>query len=95
MEERNIIVRYIDALPQIFFWELDEFLIVFILAGIGIFIERLTFMLLTGIACAYILGKFKSTKVEGFFIHFLYWHGIPVIRSPKLPKSYIRQYLGF
>ncbi len=95
MEERNIIVKYLDSLPQIFFWELDEFLVVFFLAGIGIFLEKLTLMLGIGIAVAYILSKFKATKIEGFFIHFLYWHGIPIINSKRLPDSFIKKYLGF
>jgi conjugal transfer pilus assembly protein TraL len=82
------IARYIDDPPSFFFWELDEVVVFAVFIGAGIFIHSLFVFLVTGTGSAYILGKVKQSRSEGFFLHMLYWHGIIPLRG--CPPSYFR-----
>jgi len=85
------IPRYIDDPPQIFFWEIDEFIVFSCCFGLGILIDRAGILTLAGIAASYILARIKSGRADGFFLHVLYWHfGLPL---RGVPPSHIRTYI--
>jgi conjugal transfer pilus assembly protein TraL len=75
------IARYIDDQPAIFFWEMDEIIVFTLFTGIGIFFNSLFMMIIIGAVGAAVLGKFKNTQSEGFFLHFLYWYGVFPLRG--------------
>jgi conjugal transfer pilus assembly protein TraL len=82
------IARYIDDPPSFFLWEIDEVVVFALFIGIGIFLHSLLVFMAIGTASAYLLGKVKQTRAEGFFLHMLYWHGILPLRG--CAPSYFR-----
>lgn len=77
------IPRYIDSIPQIFFWELDEFLILASCFGVGIFLGGMNTVL--GIVVGFIAsGQFKKYKAGGLagqLNHLCHWKNIFNINS--------------
>lgn len=85
------IARYIDDPPQIFFWEIDEFVVFGACFSLGIMSNAPTVMIILGCVLAYLLQRVKAGRSDGFFLHVLYWHvGMPL---KGCPPSYIRSYV--
>ena len=70
------IPHYIDAQPQIFFWELDEFVPIFALMGVGIATDTLTPLIPLMFVFSNLFQKFKSSQMEGVLMHLVYWYGV-------------------
>lgn len=85
------IPRHIDDPPSMFLIEVDELVLFSLFLGLGILIGAAVTLSAVGCFSAYILSKVKHTKAEGFFEHFLYWHGILFIK--KTPASYMREFI--
>lgn len=71
------IPRYIDAQPQLFFWELDEALVFFGCMGVGVAIGGL-YLVLMMVAGYFAVGQFKRFKngqMDGILQHLAYWSG--------------------
>lgn len=77
------IPRYIDSAPQIFFWEIDEFMILATCLGVGILFGGLNTLI--GMVAGFILvGQFKRYKSDGLpgqLNHFFHWRNILNINS--------------
>jgi len=85
------IARHIDDPPQIFFWEVDEFVVFGSCFTLGIMSGTPTVMILTGIVLAYLLARVKAGRSDGFFLHILYWYaGLPL---KGCPPSYHRTFI--
>ena len=83
--------RYIDDPPQIFFWEIDEFVVFGACFSLGIMSGALTVLTVLGVFLAYLLSSVKAGRSDGFFLHILYWHvGMPL---KGCPPSHIRTYI--
>ncbi len=80
--------RYIDDPPGLFFWDMDQVVVFSTTMGAGIFMHMLFWCLLMGTGSAWLLGKVKGTRSEGYFLHVLYWHGLLPLRGT--PPSHIR-----
>lgn len=85
------IPRYLDDPPSLFWWDVDEIIIVSIFFAIGIATNTLTYLLSLGFLVGYILRKVKQQQSDGFFLHSLYWLGVFPIK--KCPPSYIKTYI--
>lgn len=85
------IPRYMDSLPQIGWWELDELIVLILCGFIGIVTRQLTSLLLVGLACTLIISKVKTGKSDGFIFHFAYWYGIPGFGLPLGPEGPVRE----
>ncbi len=70
------IPHYIDAQPQILFWELDECAPVIALLGIGVGTDTLSLCFPFMIAFSYLFKHFKASQMEGILMHLVYWYGI-------------------
>jgi conjugal transfer pilus assembly protein TraL len=82
MEEVEI-PRYQDSQTQLFFWEVDEFVISVGLFGVGIITDNLTISLIAMYLVSSGLRQVKSTSLEGALKHLLFWFG--VIGLNKMP----------
>ena len=86
------IPRYIDAAPQIFFWEIDEFMILAACFGAGIMFGGLN--TLFGIVSGFFLvGQFKKYKQDGLpgqLNHYFHWKNILSL-NPTFPRSGVRR----
>ena len=80
------ISRYMDDLPQIAFWELDEFIPVYAAIGLGIINGSLFTTVMVGVIISKIISKAKQSRIRGYFIHYLYWYGF--ISFKGFPNPY-------
>lgn len=90
---KNIkIPRYIDSIPQIFFWEIDEFLILATCFGIGIVFGGLNtvFGIVGGFFAASAFKKYKDGGLAGQLNHLFHWKNIMNINS-AFPRSGVRR----
>ena len=84
------IPRYIDDQPTFLFWDVDEIIVICICIIVGMIIGKLTYLLLSGLVLSKGLGKLKQNKSEGYFMHVLYWYGVPM---KGVPPSYMRSFV--
>ncbi len=85
------ILRYLDNPPQIAWWELDELIVLILCGFIGILTRHLTFLLIVGLVCTFMISTLKSGKSDGFIYHCAYWYGIPGFDLPLGPQETIRE----
>jgi len=85
------IARYIDDPPQIFFWQIDEFIVFASCFGLGLMAGSPTTLIAIGVTLSYFLGRIKAGQADGFFQHILYWHAGLSLKG--CPPSYIRSYI--
>ncbi|MFH0810111.1 MAG: type IV conjugative transfer system protein TraL [Pseudomonadota bacterium] len=93
MDELEIprIPRYLDSMPQILFWELDDmmFLVSGVFMGIGTG-HVLIGMLLGALATRY-YARAKEQHLPGYLVHWLYFRaGLSPVRS--LRPGWIREF---
>lgn len=89
----TFIPRYMDALPQILWWELDELVILFLSFFLGLITRQLTTLLIVGVISTFILAKLKNGKSDGFIFHLAYWYGIPSFAIKGVPSGAIREFV--
>ena len=85
------ISRYIDDPPQIFFWELDEFIVFGTCFSIGTITGVPTVMITLGVVLAYLLSRVKAGRSDGFFLHVLYW--VAGLNLKSCLPSHFRSYI--
>lgn len=88
MSQSKAIPRYIDSIPQIFFWEFDEFIVMLTGLSLGIVVGGL-YSLLGTVAGVYAASAFKSYKADGLpgqLSHIAHWNNIININD-EFPNS--------
>ena len=77
------IPRYIDSIPQIFFWEIDEFIILVSCFGVGILLGGLNTILgmVFGFFAANFFKTYKAGGLPGQLNHLFHWKNIFNINS--------------
>lgn len=68
------IPNYLDDPQQILFWEFDEFILIAIAFGIGIIVDYLGVLTLSGLISIRFYRKIKDRQANGFLLHILYWY---------------------
>ncbi|MFA5922714.1 MAG: type IV conjugative transfer system protein TraL [Methylococcaceae bacterium] len=89
------IPNYLDDPPQILFWEFDEFILLAIMFGVGIMVNYLAVMTVTGLVGIKFYRKIKDRQANGFLLHTLYWYaGFGCSESPPTskPLAFIRRF---
>lgn len=90
---RTQIPRYLDSLPQVLWWELDEFILFIVCLMVGIFTRYLWEFTLIGCVSVWAMGKVKGGQSEGFILHMFWWYGIPGFMLEFGPSSEIGEFL--
>ena len=69
------IPRYIDSMPMLFFWELDELSVSF---SFGVFLGGFNTMfgLIAGLFFVNVFRKYKAGGLPGQLNHILHWNNI-------------------
>jgi len=85
------IPRYLDSLPQILFWELDDMM--FLVTGV--FLGMLTGQVLAGMLLGALgtrsYARAKEKHLPGYLIHWLYFRGgLSPVRG--LPPGWAREF---
>lgn len=89
------IPRDIDSQIQILFWELDEFLVFFVLFGVGIVLRG--WATLVGLVAGYyavkFFKKFKEGGLDGALAHIFYgWGVMPLNKIYEDGMARVRYY---
>lgn len=86
------IPRYIDSTPQLFFWELDEFVILMASLSIGVVVGGLYTVLGLGIGfyLVHIFKRYKDGGLPGQLNHIAHWHNAVNINS-RFPNGGVRR----
>ncbi len=83
MSTRGTMPRHIDSQPQIFWWEMDEFLAAFMVFGIGVIVGR--WVALLGLAGAWVvvraMRRWKEGELDGGLPHIIYSFGVHAIND--------------
>lgn len=83
------IPRYIDDLPQILWWEIDEVCLFAGLFVIGIILGSTAIGFISGIAATYLLQKLKAGRGAEYLMHWGYWNGLIGLK----PESYHEEFV--
>ena len=88
MTQNKPIPRYIDNIPQVFFWEFDEFIVFLACLSLGIVVGGLYSLLgvALGIYAASALKTYKDDGLPGQLSHLAHWNNLININS-EFPKS--------
>lgn len=89
------IPNYIDDPQQILFWEFDEFILLAIAFGVGIMVNYLSVLILSGLAGIKLYRHIKDRQANGFLLHALYWYaGLGDDETPpnSRPLAFIRRF---
>jgi len=78
-----------DDPMKLFFWEIDEIIVISAFCFIGIIIDMFLSLGLLGMGMSYLLTRVKKSSSEGVMLHFLAWHGFYNLKG--CPKSYIKE----
>lgn len=72
------IPRHIDDQPQVFFWELDEFIVAGTCFAVGVLMGGWFTVVSMGLAWAVVkrFRRYKSGQMEGVLHHILYASGV-------------------
>jgi len=88
MEERNI-PKYLNAQPQILWWDLDEFIVLLLFTGLGIVANHQFIGTIIGILAMKAYSKLSTIKHPGFIKHFAYSLGIYGIK--EIPEYWVKE----
>ena len=91
MEEKgHYLPKYLNALPQVLWWEFDELMFLIVFTGIGIMANAQ----FTGAAIGFLAMKayssLKKKKQPGFLKHYLYKLGLYGVKG-KYPEYWIKE----
>lgn len=86
------IPRYIDSTPQLFFWEIDEFMILAASLGFGILIGGVyTFLgVIMGLFIVNMFKRYKDGGLPGQLNHLFHWHNL-INLNKRFPNSGVRR----
>lgn len=91
--KRIEIPRHADEPPHLLLWSVDEIGPILIGMVVGILLRQMAICLLLGLLMTKYYKRFRDNNPDGFFLHYLYWTGIPVSKSKQFVNPFIRNFL--
>ena len=88
--EKKYIPKYLNAEPQILWWDLSEFLILLSFVSIGVLADMQFTGLVIGIIALKIVGKLQNNHPAGFIKHYFYSKGLWGMDG-KVPEFWIKE----
>jgi conjugal transfer pilus assembly protein TraL len=89
------IPNYLDDPQQMLFWEIDEFILLAFMFGIGIMVNYLGTLVLFGVIAVKYYRKLKDRQPPGFLLHAAYWYtglGSSDVGPSSCPIPFIRRF---
>ena len=89
------IPNYLDDPQQILFWDFDEFILLAIAFGIGIMVNYLGVLIVSGLVGIKFYRKIKDRQANGFLLHAMYWYasfGSSETAPTSRPLAFIRRF---
>ncbi len=90
---KHVILNHVDTPLKILFWTTGELLMWFVPCFLGLILNQLILGLIISVIGGLINKKYQQHFGKGQFQAVKYWF-LPPDVSIKLPKSYVRTYLG-
>lgn len=90
---RHVILNHVDTPLKILFWTTGELLMWFVPCFLGLMLNQLILGLIISVIGGLINKKYQQHFGKGQFQAVKYWF-LPPDVGIKLPKSYVRTYLG-
>jgi conjugal transfer pilus assembly protein TraL len=92
--EKLLIPRHIDKPPMVFFWAMDELLVMTFMVGVGIVIEQIFLMFVISQFLVKRYRRFNAEQLDGYYLHFCYWAGLMNQgRGKTMPETSRREYI--
>lgn len=88
MKEGHYIPKYLNALPQVLWWEADEAAILGIFTAVGVAMNLTLPLACAGFVIMKLYAKTKNKRQEGLLFHWLYKKGLYGMKG--IPPSYMR-----
>lgn len=85
--------KSLDGPQQILLWPMDEFAIVAVIFGVGIFVKQLTIAIVVIFAFLKLYRKFRDGRQAGYLLHFLYWLGFSGHETFAVRNPFVRRYI--
>jgi len=88
--EKQYIPKYLNAEPQILWWDLSDFLILMVFLAIGILADQQLYGFLTGVVALKVIGVLQTEKPLGFLKHYFYSIGLWGMKG-RVPEYWIKE----
>lgn len=87
----NYIPKYLNAFPQLLWWEVEEYSILLFFVGIGIVTDKSFTMAAIGFVLMTVASKYLNTKQPGFMKHYFYSKGLFGLN--RIPDYCIKEFV--
>ena len=87
------IPRHADEPPHLLLWQVDEICPILIGFMCGILVRQMAICLLIGFMMTKYYKHFRDNNPDGYFLHYLYWFGIPVSKAKQFVNPFIRTFI--
>jgi type IV conjugative transfer system protein TraL len=88
--EKRYIPRFLNAEPQILWWDLSEFLKVLFFISFGLIADHPFIFTLLGVIFLKLSGKLTSAKEVGYTKHLAYSWGLYGLKG-KVPEAWCKE----
>lgn len=75
------IPRFVDSQSQYLWWEMDEFIILFSTACVGLLFDEFLKFIVLAFLVVRGFQRFKHNSLEGIMLHIGYWLGFAPLNS--------------
>lgn len=87
------IPRHADEPPHLLLWSVDEIAPILLGMCIGIMVRQMLLCMLIGFFMTSQYKRVRDNNPDGFFLHYLYWYGVPVCKSKQFVNPFIRNFI--
>ncbi len=87
------IPQRVDEPPHLALWSADELMPMVIGLVVGMLIGKAFICTCIGFGLTYWYRRYREAHPDGYFVHLLYWVGIPITRSKTFINPFIRRLL--
>lgn len=88
--KRKYIPKYLNAEPQILWWDISEFVILLLFIAFGVLSDMPYIGAMLGVVALKIATKLKNYKQAGFMKHYAYGFGLYGMKN-KVPEFWIKE----
>ena len=85
--------RDLDQPQRLLIWTIDQFVPFAFAIVVGIATEWFFTSLAVGLIGAWVVGRFRDTRADGFLLHMLYWYGFVPTKARSAINPFVRRVL--
>ena len=83
--------RYVDEMPVILLWSVDEFIPFMVFVMIGFIMGQVLLFCIFGWIFKHYCNKYTKFMISGYLNHMLYWYGFGFVRGRSIPNPFLRE----